>query len=99
MMVVVYATRALANTAVAALPGVLYEHLHREGLGADDFRIVNAGGAAARIRRRGVRTERPIAVLTDRTGASCVPVPKGATDPLAVAFDDGRGEWPVDAKR
>ena len=93
MMVRVYATRPLANAAVAALPGAVYEHQHREGVGADEYRIVNPGNAADRLRRNGIRTERALVVLTDAQARPCVPVPKGTTNPLAVPFDDGRGEW------
>lgn len=90
MMVRVYGTRAEANAAVAALGAARYDHRHREGLGPDDYAIAAPGNAAARIRARGVFTDRAVAVLTDRLSRPCVPVPRGQTDPLAVDFDDGR---------
>lgn len=98
MNVRVYATRAEANTAVASRAGAIYAHRHREGVGLDEFRLVNPGNAAARIRRNGVFTDRLLAVLTDARSRPCVPVPKGETDPLAVPFDDGRGEWTLSAE-
>ena len=106
MKVRVHPDRPSANAAVAALPGAIYLHQHREGLGADEFRIVNPGRAAARIRARGVFTEKPLAVLTDRLGRPCVPVKATVAvdgngmrtvttdaDGAAVDFDDGRGAW------
>jgi len=98
MNVRVYATRAEANAVVAAQPGKVYAHRHREGAGADEFRLVNPGNAADRLRRNGIFTDRALAVLTDRLARPCVPVPKGETDPLAVPFDDGRGEWAMAAE-
>lgn len=73
MLVRVYATRAEADAALAAAGGGIYEHDHQEGVGPDDYRIVNPGNAAARIRARGVWTERPLAVIALR-GEFWVPV-------------------------
>ncbi len=70
-----YARLADAQTALAALPGKLYLHEHAEGTGPDDYVITNPGNAAARIRARGVVTERPVEVLTAKDGKPCVPVP------------------------
>lgn len=67
-----YATRALADAAVAALPGATYLRREREGT---DWTCATPGNAIGRIRARGVLTERPIEVLRSRDGRHAVPVP------------------------
>ena len=78
MLVRTYATRAEADAAVTALAGSVYLHEHREG-GVDGYTITNPGRAAARIRARGVFTERAIVRLRMSDGSPAVPVPAVVT--------------------
>lgn len=89
---IVFTTRGEAEAAqremdeAAGLPKV-----HAEGAGEGDWSIAVPGGAAARIRARGVRTEHAVGVVSKPDGTAHVLLAVDDASARDVALDEGWG--------